>query len=157
MSYRLAFPARSWIEDRAKLYCSGSRAKELLLQVACCFSRAGRIKPQPQRKKGSVAALMVGLAQPHEEEEQLLCNRPSQRVSHEQPGYLPSFFLLVFYSAYDHISIVVWKQSHAVLLQGQSLLLQGPLHCLLAAAESPPCLSDLAAVVPKLCWWPLAC
>lgn len=34
---------------------------------------------------------MVHLAQPCEEE-QLLCNEPSQRFSCEQSGYLPGFF-----------------------------------------------------------------
>lgn len=137
MSYRVAFPAGSWIEARAKPYSSGSRAEEFLLHVACCFSRVIRIKPLPlEVEERQWSFSYGGSVQLHEAEEQILQNQPS----HKPWGYLSGFFSW-FYSACDHISLAIWKKKPCSPFPGTDY----SCNALFAAAESPPWLNDLAA------------
>lgn len=94
---------------------------------------------------------MVGLTQSHQEEEQLLCNQPSQRLSHEQSGYLPSFFPWCFIPPVTASQLSFESKAMQSFFLERAYSCNVPLYCLLAAAESPPCLRELATAVPKLC------
>lgn len=74
---------------------------------------------------------MVGLAQLHEEEEQLLCNQASQKLSHEQPGYLPSFFSWCFILPVTTSQLLFESKAMQSFFWDRAYSRNAPLCCLL--------------------------